>query len=195
VISGETAAWNQTGYVFTPGQQYQITGWRKSDTEVADFTFTSLANSYAERTGRPANVGVIGVAVFRERPPDADQAPPDTARREAPAPAPEAQGLPLNSARAGNFGATVGSGAVSNQAMPSLGAQLGTGHGEREYSTVGHTAFDRLQAQPNEIIRIRYDSYENLIAKGIIHRAPSAPLPVDPFPLSRPQQYVPDPPG
>src|ERR1700722_7902963 len=67
VVSGATAAWDQTGYVFSPGESYQITGWRKSDTEVAAFTFTASPNSYAERTGRPANVGVIGVAIFRER--------------------------------------------------------------------------------------------------------------------------------
>ena len=68
VISGATAGWGQTGYVFDPGSDYQIAGWRKSDTEVADFTFTASPNSYAARTGRPANVGVIGVALFRERP-------------------------------------------------------------------------------------------------------------------------------
>src|SRR5712672_3261211 len=74
VVSGETAAWDQNGYVFGPGDRYQITGWRKSDAEVAAFTFTDLANSFAARTGRPANVGVIGVAVFRERqPPTVDQ--------------------------------------------------------------------------------------------------------------------------
>src|SRR6202022_2815857 len=74
VVSGATAGWDQTGYVFGPGDRYQITGWRKSDAEVAAFTFTDLANSYAARTGRPANVGVIGVAVFRERqPPTVDQ--------------------------------------------------------------------------------------------------------------------------
>src|SRR5258706_2545200 len=67
VVSGETAGWDQTGYVFSPGESYQITGWRKTDTEVAAFTFTASPNSYAERTGRPANVGVIGVAIFRER--------------------------------------------------------------------------------------------------------------------------------
>src|SRR5882757_6314266 len=73
VVSGETAAWDQGGYVFGPGDRYQITGWRKSDAEVAAFTFTDLANSYAARTGRTANVGVIGVAVFRERQPPIDQ--------------------------------------------------------------------------------------------------------------------------
>src|SRR5271170_2107678 len=69
VLSGATAAFDQAGYVFEPGDRYQITGWRKSDAEVAAFTFTESPNSYAERTGRPANVGVIGVALFRERRP------------------------------------------------------------------------------------------------------------------------------
>ena len=68
VLSGETAGWNQSGYVFDPGERYQITGWRKSNAEVAAFTFTDSRDSYAERTGRPANVGVIGIALFREQP-------------------------------------------------------------------------------------------------------------------------------
>src|ERR1700685_3487861 len=76
VISGATAGWDQTGYVFGPGEGYQITGWRKSDAQVAAFTFTESPNSYAERTGRPANVGVIGVAIFRERPPQPTYSPP-----------------------------------------------------------------------------------------------------------------------
>src|ERR1700738_3314547 len=67
VLSGATAGWDQAGYVFNPGERYQITGWRKTNAQVAAFTFTDSPNSYAERTGRPANVGVIGVALFRER--------------------------------------------------------------------------------------------------------------------------------
>ena len=78
VISGETAAWNQTGYVFAPWERYDITGWRKSDSEVAAFTFTASPNSYAERTGRPANVGVIGVALFQERRPQPANVAPGT---------------------------------------------------------------------------------------------------------------------
>ena len=67
VVSGETAAHDQTGYVLNNGQSAQITGWRKNLARVAAFEFTALPNSYAARTGRPDNVGVIGVAVFRER--------------------------------------------------------------------------------------------------------------------------------
>ena len=116
VISGANAAWNQTGYVFRPQQDYQITGWRKSDDELAACT--------------------------------------------APMPAPK----------------------------------LGTGHGEREYSHVENTEFERRQTQPDEIIRSRYDSLDNLVAMGIV--APPRPLaPVaNSFPASPQQQYVPDPP-
>ena len=73
--------------------------------------------------------------------------------------------------------------------------KLGTGHGEREYSYVNHTEFSRMQDQPNEVIRIRYDSLDNLLAMGIIRRPrPAAPT-ANPFPASPEQQYVPDPPG
>ena len=68
VISGQTAALAQTGYVLDPWRTYDIAGWRKSGTEVAAFEFAALSESYAARTGRPANVGVIGAAMFLEKP-------------------------------------------------------------------------------------------------------------------------------
>lgn len=237
VISGANAAWDQTGYVFDPNERYEITGWRKSDSEVAAFTFTASPNSYAERTGRPANVGVIGVALFRERQPRAVYAPPvpeqSLDRQEAPplgAPAPEptwpsASSLP-NAAAAPNAPASAPSASSRPSAPappPSSGSspssaqattrdarasgrleafaaprpaapKLGTGHGEREFSYVNHTEFSRMQPEPNEVIRIRYDSLENLVAMGIIQRPRPAPT-ANPFPDSPAQQYAPDPPG
>ena len=47
----------------------EITGWRKSDAEIAVLHVHRVSKPYAERTGRPENVGVIGVALFRERQP------------------------------------------------------------------------------------------------------------------------------
>jgi hypothetical protein len=70
-----------------PGQLIDIGGWRKSMSEVAAFVFTALPESYAARTGRPGNVGVIGVAVFREyqppRPPVSLQQPAPLSRSGA----------------------------------------------------------------------------------------------------------------
>jgi hypothetical protein len=197
VVSGATAAWDQTGYVFGPGDRYQITGWRKTDAEVAAFTFTASPNSYAERTGRPANVGVIGVALFRERQPQPVYVPPTIGQLSGRAQAP----------RAADSNAEASTGAKSSLAMPapmpppmasSIPApapKLGTGHGEREYSYVNHTEFQRMQAQPNEVIRIRYDSLDNLFAMGIIKRPRPAAPGANPFPASPVQQYVPDPQG
>ena len=67
VISGDTAAPSQSGYVLEPWGSVEITGWRKSMDRTAAFYFTDLGDSYAARTGRPQNVGVIGVAVFQEK--------------------------------------------------------------------------------------------------------------------------------
>lgn len=67
VVSGDSASPDQNGYVFSAWQRHDVAGWRKSQAQVAAFEFTALPNSYAARTGRPENVGVIGVALFRER--------------------------------------------------------------------------------------------------------------------------------
>lgn len=184
VLSGATAAWDQGGYVFDPAEHYDISGWRKSHEEVADFTFTDAGDSYAGRTGRPANVGVIGVAVFRERPPEPVYLP----KRIAPA----AGGPPQAPAGADEARASAGA-SVSEPAVSA--PKLGTGHGEREYSYVVDTEFRRMQREPNEVIRIRYDSLENLVAMGIVRRPrPPGQVP-DPFPGSDRRAFVPDPPG
>ena len=67
ILTGQTAGYNQRGYVFGPYETYDVSGWRKSDSQIAAFTFAPLSRSYAARTGRPNDVGVIGVAVFEER--------------------------------------------------------------------------------------------------------------------------------
>ena len=206
VLSGETAAWDQRGYVFSPYERYQITGWRKSDSQVAAFEFSHIANSYAARTGRPAHVGVIGVALFREQPPVPQPAPAITPEpysqrrdnghglgrlREEPAsPAAAAPAAPDPSAESSARSQSADSVA---KAAPMPSAKLGTAHGQRETSVVTHTSFTRLQEQPNEIISIRYDSRENLVASGIIRERP-ARMPVPrAFPQSDNTSYVPDP--
>lgn len=67
VITGETADPSQSGYVLAPRGALDIQGWRRSLSQTAAFYFTSLPDSYAARTGRPHDVGVIGVALFRKK--------------------------------------------------------------------------------------------------------------------------------
>jgi hypothetical protein len=195
VVSGDTAGWQQTGYVFGPFQGYEISGWRKSDRDVATFEFTAAPNSYAERTGRPANVGVIGVALFRERRPE-----PAVAMR-APAESSPSAAAGAPDARAEQMGADGARAKAPDANAASLGLvaalpapKLGTGHGARESSYVEHTDFSRESESPNEVIRIRYDSVANLVAMGVIHGRPPLPPRPNAFPDS-PARYVPDPPG
>lgn len=197
VISGETAAWPQTGYVLSPWQRHAITGWRKSDAEVAAFHFTASGASYAERTGRPAHVGVIGVAVFREKP----LPPPPPAVVPWPA-LREQSGAQERSSTADAAAETqAGSEApreraeslASRRAAPAAPApRLGTGHGARESAPITHTTFERRSDRPDEVIRIRYDSRDNLIAMGIIPTQAVPPRP-NPFPGAVPPGYAPDP--
>ena len=65
-VTGDTAHPSQAGYVLEPWQSSEIAGWRKSTDDIAQFVFTDLPDSYAARTGRPIDVGVIGIAVFTE---------------------------------------------------------------------------------------------------------------------------------
>ncbi|WP_298211101.1 hypothetical protein [Acidovorax sp.] len=203
VLSGETAAWDQRGYVFSAYERYQITGWRKSQSEVAAFEFASIANSYASRTGRPANVGVIGVALFREQQPlpaPSVTLESDRQLRESNnglgrlrgEPASPAAAAPAPSSESDASERSAAADSVA-KAAPMPSARLGTAHGQRETSVVSHTTFTRLQDRPNEVISIRYDSRVNLIAAGVI-REPVARLPVPrAFPQSDNLSYVPDP--
>ncbi|BEP35577.1 hypothetical protein GmRootV59_25480 [Variovorax sp. V59] len=193
IVTGETAGVLQNGYVFSGGERSDITGWRKSASQIAAFEFTSIGNSYASRTGRPDDVGVIGVAMFRERVPEPPSLPP-TVAEAAPA-APAAQARSADSA----LGAESAASAKGSLARPSPPSpSLGTAHGRRETSHVVHTAFERAQSTPDEVVRIRYDSRENLIAAGVIPVPPPArwPRPEGPsaFPGSE-MGYVPDPPA
>lgn len=214
VISGETGAWGQSGYVFDAGERYEISGWRKSNTEIADFNFTAASNSYAERTGRPDNIGVIGVALFLERPAPVariDYYDPRSqnsnsrreeaadAARAAPALPPPASNAPLASSAPLPSAYSGGRSAAQLETKPQGGAapaeKLGTGHGAREYSYVQNTTFDRQSSTPNEVIKIRYDSFENLAAMGVVQSRPAWQQVPNPFPNSAQPRYVPDPPG
>ncbi len=189
-VSGESANWAQTGYVFGPNATYNIKGWRKSLQRVARFYFTELDNSYAARTGRPENVGVIGVAVFRKKPePVISLGRMQEQKREAnraDVAQAEAQAAPAESA-AKNAADAVSRQPAGAPAPQVVEKSLGTGHGASEASPVRYTNFERASATPDEVITIYYDSYRNLLAQGIIKAARIA------RPAPFPGQFVPDP--
>lgn len=164
VITGETASPSQSGYVIDGGQSVDIAGWRKSMQRTAAFYFTSLGDSYAARTGRPDNVGVIGVALYRRKAEPISIAPQEY-RREA---------VPSSPLSSGSAGSRLDPGAAADNAarapMAMQEKSLGTGHGRSETSYARQVEFERATRHPTERIEIRYDSYANLVARGVIPR-------------------------
>ena len=163
-LSGETASFAQSGYVLPARARMEIKGWRRNWDETASFYFTSLSDSYAGRTFRPDDVGVIGVAVFQGR---ADSVEGPDWRGEPKRSSPEPQ-----MKRHGG-------------APP----PLGTGHGRSEWSQAAPVEFERDSDEPVETITVRYDSYRNLVAQGVIPTRYGRRSP-DPFPYA----FAPDPP-
>jgi len=196
VITGDTASPDQSGYVIEPWGSVEIAGWRKSMSHTAAFYFTNLGDSYAARTGRPFDVGVIGVAVFAER------AEPVVTRRQRIAGVAREE----SADHAGRLGTMPASAPVeaeassaeraANEAVAGAPvaplAKLGTGHGRTESSSARQVGFVRATTEPAQVLAVQYDRYENLAALGVVpqrpaHVARQAPLP---FPGMR---FVPDP--
>lgn len=174
-VSGQTAGWSQAGYVLDPRANTEVLGWRKSLSQVADFVFTDIGQSYAAKTGRPDNVGVIGVAVFRRQPqPPPVYAPAYEADRAS------GQAAPMAAAPAARD---------ELQHVAKAGAPLGTGHGEREYSSVTEVEFERASSSPDEMVTLYYDTWNNLAAQCVIPCQRPRPARPDPFP----GRFVPDP--
>lgn len=198
-VTGETASTSQSGYVLDSYQSAEIKGWRKSMSESAEFYFTSVPDSYAARTDRPGNVGVIGVAVFREKrhsyapPPIAeedrryddpgyDDGPYTRSKDRASAdstaaapPAAEAEGRASAPAAgpadsAKSLGSSGGAYARQAPASPSPRRDLGTGHGDRRYDPVTYTQFERASSSPDEVIALNYNDYRALVDAGIVPR-------------------------
>jgi hypothetical protein len=234
VLTGETAGYGQRGYVLSAHASYDVPGWRKSLTEVADFTFAPLPQAYAARTGRPSDVGVIGMAVFNEKvavqayaagpppppPPPLSAAadlrslartspaapPPDIAPPALPLPpirTPQPESIappqpvppspPAPAAPPPRFAAFSDRSAATSPLAKS-DEKLGTAHGIRELSVTYTVAFVRATPYPQAVEQIEYDTFDHLVASGVI--PVSVQHPPRPFPATpTPPGFVPDPPG
>lgn len=160
-VTGETASPDQSGYVIEPWGYVTVQGWRKSLDRTAAFYFTDPQDAYATRTGRPEDLGVIGVALFRERVAEPqyglsredDRSGPGRSAREKSGAAPTTQTARESAADAAG-------------AAPA--PSLGTGHGRGEYSPVRTVEFERASSRPDELLAIRYETRETLVALGVL---------------------------
>ncbi len=185
-ISGEPGDYvTQRGYLIEPWGTLTVEGFRRSLDEVAAFRFTARGRSYSARRGTPENVGVIGVAIFPER-----------ARPRTPIAKPSPRVMPESESR---HAPSAGIGDADGRPARKGGrpSNIGTEYGESQGSSVIEVAFQRRSpTHPQAVLRLRYDDYGGLEARGIdlsslsyAYRDPAEP---EPFPLSR-SRFAPPP--
>jgi hypothetical protein len=193
VIDGKSADYqHKRGYLVGPYSQVDIDGWRLSNNQAAAFRFSSVASSYAARSGSPREVGVVGVAVFPERieppyrvyvpsprrpyldnddrayggPPAAAQAPAREESKKSAADAAAPSMSPPPPPHGGAYG--YGDSALGRSERAPQRPGLGTGFGERVDSAVQEVAFVRQSAgQPSALLGLRYNDRSGLLAMGI----------------------------
>lgn len=189
-VDGRTAHPSQAGYVLAPWQSTEIAGWRKSLDDVAQFYFTDLPDSYAARTGRPDNVGVIGIAVFRESQPRYYEYP----RPYPSSPYSRDEARAKNAAPAAAERQASGAADAASSEREVAQQRIGTGHGAREWAPVSSTAFVRASSRPTQVTQLRYDDRDNLVAMGILP-PPYRYWGRDEQPRAFPGAFVADPPN
>jgi hypothetical protein len=144
-VDGRPADLAKRGYVIPAFGDVTIDGWRTTLDTVAAFRFSSVRDSFAGRKEQDRNVGVIGVAFFRERPPVVWRPSPGWR-----GPAPSA-------------GAAGGASRAPSSERRGLGTQFGESHDSR----VVETTFVRADFAPTNVSELRYDDRAGLLARGI----------------------------
>lgn len=150
-IDGQTASTSKRGYVVPAFGSVTIDGFRTSMDSVAAFRFTSVSDSFAGRTAQDRNVGVIGVAIFKEK----VEEPIEIARPRAAAP----------STRGDSAGAAESRSSAAKKPTDRPG--LGTQFGEQRESRVRQTTFIRENSSPSSLLEMRYNDKAGLRAMGI----------------------------
>jgi hypothetical protein len=168
-VDGKPANFAKRGYIIPAYGEMTMDGWRTSLDEVAAFRFGAVHDSYAARTGSARNVGVIGVAFFRERIAPAAPPPPSIAA-EPPAPgagagAAAAAAPPVRAARPSATPSPVDR---NDSAVQEDRVGLGTEFGEAHVSHVSEVAFRRASARPFAVFEMRYDDEQALVSRGIL---------------------------
>jgi hypothetical protein len=195
-VSGQPGDYvSQRGYLIEPWGSLVIEGFRRSLDEVAAFRFTDGPRSYSALRGTPENVGVIGVAVFPEKPrPKTPIWRPRRPRSYDDRYVPEPSAA-QESARGSGAGAPAPKPAAAPRAEASRAAppadgyrdygdddaprkrkgsgpggpsNIGTEYGENEHSSVVEVAFERRSpTHPAAVLSVRYDDFDGLEARGI----------------------------
>jgi len=184
VMTGESASFEDRGYILSGFSTIDIKGWRRTSDDVAAFEFTKVADSYSSKMGKgEQNIGVIGVAVFNEK----------VERKYWIQPKIQQYYLYRDYIGGGEMYETLGGSSLSNSVESSASKStskslesaqpesynIGTGYGKETSMKVTNVSFARDSASPDFVTSYRYASRPTLIKWGVITEPVQSP---DPFP-------------
>lgn len=200
VMDGKEASFDSSGYIVGPYDTETIDGWRVSDGEVAKFFFAKVKESYAAKTNKGGNEGIIGCAVIREKEKPQQIVIEKHFHHHDPFPMHYCPNWPHSPHYMHLCQANVISNSLNvvnntsgilmdantanvvsmstndyQDAVKSFNAQasagLGTGFGELKYSPTRSVEFDR-ESNPTCVFNLRYNTRENLEAMGVKFKKP-----------------------
>ena len=143
IMTGKAASKNAGGYIINPFGHIDIPGWRLDDSKIAEFEFSKSVKSYAAKTDRPANIGIIGCAVVEEYKSEVKHR------------------IEISNA---DMPIITESGSTSRNIanVPSLGTEFGN----KASHAVRHVPFTRSDDPPT-VLKIRYADRDELKRRGI----------------------------
>lgn len=168
IISGETSRLRaaERMYILPPYGSETYEGWRTARDTVNRFYFTDPADSYAAAFGDESAVGVISVAVFRERPEPPPVLTTTRPRDREPAILRGGQGAE-GRGPAADRALSAPPPAAAKELAPERGeGKAGTGFGEEAWSPSVRVAF-RAERHPVERHVMKYEWRETLCRLGI----------------------------
>lgn len=212
IITGEEASVKDGGYVLGPLETLNIPGWSLNNDEVARFFFHKAAESYAAKTGKPRNVGVVGAAIFKEKPnpysgilrgmggvtfdsSPVGYDPTGTARGPVFQTYYCSTGEPVREGPSWKTEVSCSTTVQANESdrgvsanqvqIQNMSSEIGTGFGKRQEFKVQEVSFERESQTPNEVLEITYDSRQGLERRGVnLNWRPTVATPT-PFPGDR----------
>jgi hypothetical protein len=185
VMTGKDATRDAGGYVVPAFGHLDIPGWRLNDNDVAKFVFAKPGESYAAKTGRPGNIGIVGCAIFDEKfvpPPPVIKTIVHHHYPHNPWPwghwtnevygsshQVTSQGVDPIQDNAVFCNATMDSAPVEMKTSGGIlrSASLGTGFGQQTEHRVRTVNFEKASETPSAELVIRYGSKDDLKNRGI----------------------------
>jgi hypothetical protein len=175
-----TTARDASKWVIPPYGSITVSGWQMSSTRARRFYFTNEQDSYANRIGRPSDMGVITAVFFRERrnrsdiylPPRPHEAQPRGEDRSESKRRTQQDAPPAASAQSGSANGRV------MQTPEADDEYAATGIGRSVTNDVWSVQMD-LESSPAAEMTLRYEFRDALVRLGVLPRNyPSQPDPL-----------------